>query len=347
MFQNIQLLRAVAAFMVFCFHAAPQYHAMGGRWISFERVASLGFAGVDVFFVISGFVAALTTLGKPRTAANASEFLKRRVLRIYLGYWPFFAIALAVFAVTPGQNVQQMNLLGSFFLTTVEMPRLLLYVSWSLTYELLFYIIVSATFCLPARAVVWIAHFALVGLVSVMALKWHDPLSPLFIFLAFFLEFLAGSLLFVYRQVLLTRWLIFPCAILAGIGYGLGGSIMATDGAPRIFTFGMGAVFLVMLAVVLEQSRTWQAGRFIVSLGDASYTLYLIHLILLVVFASTVRGTLAEQPLVWRELGFFLFLACGVWLSRVLYSHMELPLYRWGLNFLHISQAALKERRFR
>lgn len=80
MFKNIQMLRALAAFMVFCFHAAPQYQAMGGGWKGFERLSGIGFAGVDIFFVISGFVAALTTLNRDRTASNAGEFLRRRVL---------------------------------------------------------------------------------------------------------------------------------------------------------------------------------------------------------------------------------------------------------------------------
>ncbi|MCO4094826.1 MAG: acyltransferase [Acidovorax sp.] len=147
----------MAAFMVFCYHALPQYKAMGGASDVFARFAAVGFAGVDVFFVISGFVAALTTLDKERTAANAMQFLKRRVLRIYLGYWPFFGLALLVFWQS-GFALGSLDLLGSFFLASVDMPRLLLYVSWSLTYELIFYGLVAATFAFPARSVAVLAH---------------------------------------------------------------------------------------------------------------------------------------------------------------------------------------------
>ena len=344
MFKNIQMLRALAAFMVFCFHAAPQYEAMGGGWKGFERLSGIGFAGVDIFFVISGFVAALTTLNRDRTAANAGEFLRRRVLRIYLGYWPFFALALIVFAKTNGFSVSTLDLVGSFFLTSLDMPRLVLYVSWSLTYELLFYIAVAATFAVSARTVTLGAHVVAVLLAGVLLLKLGDPLSPTFIFLAFFLEFLSGALLFMHREVLRSRWWILPCAAVACIAYWEGGTMMATDGALRIFTFGTAAFFLVMLAVVLEQSQTWIARRFWVGLGDASYTLYLVHLILLVIFASQVRGFFAAQPVFLRELGFFGFLAFGVWLSRLLYLCLELPLYRWALDALRPRAGQVRSR---
>ena len=90
MFANIQLLRALAAIFVVCHHIAPQYQAMGGHSKSFESAASWGFTGVDLFFVISGFIMAHATFHKERTFSNAKAFIKHRFARVYLGYWPFF-----------------------------------------------------------------------------------------------------------------------------------------------------------------------------------------------------------------------------------------------------------------
>lgn len=330
MYHNVQLLRAVAAFMVFCYHALPQYKAMGGASDVFARFAAVGFAGVDVFFVISGFVAALTTLDKERTAANAMQFLKRRVLRIYLGYWPFFGLALLVFWQS-GFALSALDLLGSFFLASVDMPRLLLYVSWSLTYELIFYGLVAATFAFPARSVAVLTHVAFLLLGGALLSKWGEPLSPTFIFLGFLVEFLAGALLYIHRDVLRKRWWLVAGSVAVFLAYWCGASRMATDGTIRIATFGAGALFLVMLAIVLEQSRTWIAPRFAAGLGDASYTLYLLHLVLLVIFAGHVRDALTVNPYL-REAGFFVFLAVGVALSRLLYLRLELPLYRWSIG---------------
>jgi peptidoglycan/LPS O-acetylase OafA/YrhL len=332
MFNNIQLLRAFAAILVFLFHAVPQYHAMGGRWTDFESMAGVGFAGVDIFFVISGFVAALSTLNKDRTTANAVEFLRRRVIRIYLGYWPFWGTALIVFLAVGAFPISGFDLVGSFFLTSLDMPRLVLYVSWSLTYELLFYLLVAASLWVSVRRVIWSVHIATVLLAGVLLLKWGEPLSPTFIFLAFLLEFFSGVLLFIHREALRSRALIGLCVVAVFCAFWLGVTKSATDGVVRSFTFGAGAFFLVMLAVILEQSRTWIASQFWVGLGDASYTLYLVHLILLVIFASQVRGLLTVQPEWVREVGFFGFLVLSVGCSRLLYLRWELPLYRWAIQ---------------
>lgn len=330
MYNNVQLLRAVAALMVFCYHALPQYKAMGGVSDVFARFAGIGFAGVDVFFVISGFVAALTTLDKGRTPANAIQFLKRRVLRIYLGYWPFFGLALLVFWQS-GFHLGSLDLLRSFFLVSVDMPRLLLYVSWSLTYELIFYCLVAATFALSARSVAVLVHMAFLLLCGAMLSRLGQPLSATFIFLGFLVEFLAGALLYIHRDALRKRWWLVACVAAILLAYWAGASRMATDGTIRILTFGSGALFLVMLAIVLEQTRVWIAPRFLAGLGDASYTLYLLHLVLLVIFAGHVRDVLAVNPYL-REAGFFAFLVFGVALSRLLYLRLELPLYRWSVG---------------
>lgn len=339
MFKNIQMLRALAAFMVFCFHAAPQYRAMDGGWKGFERLASFGFAGVDVFFVISGFVAALSTLNKERTITNAGEFLRRRALRIYFGYWPILGLALIVYAMVSGFSIAKLDLIGSFFLTNLDMTRLVLYVSWSLTYELLFYLMVAATFAASVRKVICCVHLASVLLCGLLFFKLGDPLSPIQIFLSFFLEFLFGVILFIHREALRSRWWILVCVVGACFAYWMGAARMATDGAIRILTFGIAAVFLVILAVLLERSRIWIAGRFLVGLGDASYTLYLVHLILLVIFASQLRDLFDGQPGLLREIGFFSFLAFSVWISRLFYVRVELPLYLWVLGALKVRRA--------
>lgn len=331
MYSNLQTLRALAAFMVFCYHALPQYKAMGGGWRGFESFAGVGYAGVDVFFVISGFVAALTTLDKDRTWKNAARFLLRRVLRIYLGYWPFFVLAAVVFWRVPGFSFAALDLPGSFFLYTVDMPRLLLYVSWSLTYELIFYVLVAATFTVSRRVWSVAVHILFAGLAFAMLGKLDEPLSPAFIFLGFLLEFLGGALLFLHRRIFISRWWAVASAAAVYLSYKVGAQLQATDGSVRIFTFGLGALFFVILTVALEQSRVWVTPPILSRLGDASYTLYLVHLILLVLFAGHVREVLVVHP-VLREVGFFTFLMAGLALSRVLYLRLELPLYRWSIG---------------
>ena len=83
MYNNIQALRGIAAFLVVIFHLLPHFRAMGLSNIVFESIAQYGYAGVDVFFVISGFVMAKTTHNLPQNFSSSKQFISKRFLRIY------------------------------------------------------------------------------------------------------------------------------------------------------------------------------------------------------------------------------------------------------------------------
>src|SRR5246127_1178159 len=91
-FRSIQYLRGIAAFAVVCFHAFQWTNVAGLTPTDFPT----GAAGVDVFFVISGFVMWVTT---DRDPPKPLEFLRRRAVRILPPYWLFTLLA-AVLALT-------------------------------------------------------------------------------------------------------------------------------------------------------------------------------------------------------------------------------------------------------
>jgi peptidoglycan/LPS O-acetylase OafA/YrhL len=302
---------------------------MGGSSLLFISFANVGYAGVDIFFVISGFVSAHTTLNKTHSIFNAWTFAKRRLLRIYLGYWPFLGINLVLTLQYFPETLSNLDFVSSFFLTSIDLKRLALSVTWSLTFELLFYAIVMASFALSTRVVKLCVHICSACLFLILIWTYRTPHSPLLLFLSMFLEFLTGVLVYIHRKRLENRWWIGPCLIVAFVAFVTGAHLHATDGSVRIFTFGTGALALVMLVLTLEQSRTLITSKIWIALGDASYTLYLVHLSLLVVFYFWgIRDFLASQPALLRETGFFLFLGLCIWISRMLYLWIEAPLYR-------------------
>jgi len=331
MFKNIQMLRALAAAMVFFYHADAHYQALGGEFRLFSAFAGLGFSGVDIFFVISGFVVTHTAQDQARTFSNAWIFARRRVLRIYLGYWPFFALTLSLNYIYSPATLPELDLLGSFFLATIEAHRMVLYVTWSLTFELLCYAIAAVALLLPLRVTKPIAYACGIGIFLTLILTFGTPHSIQLNFLSFFLEFLAGVVVYTQRKRLTSLWWTGPLVLAVLAAFGLGGYLHATNNSVRIFTFGTGALALVMLALVLEQSKTFSANKFWVTLGDASYTLYLAHPALLTVFYFWgIRDFLAGQSVNLRETGFFFYLVLGFWISRALYDRIEHPLYRWA-----------------
>lgn len=322
------MLRAVAAAMVFFFHSVAHYQVLGAGFPLFSRIASIGFSGVDIFFVISGFVVAHTTLGQPRTLSCAWTFARRRLLRIYLGYWPFFGLTLGLAWAYSPTAFAELNLLSSFFLTTIEPQRMVLYVAWSLTFELLCYAIATSSFALPAAVVKRSVHVCGIGLFLILLWTQGTHHSSLLMFLSYFFEFLVGMIVYIHREKLRSRWLIVPLVIAVLVAFAMGERLHATNDSVRIFTFGAGALALVMLALVLEQSGTLIANRIWVAFGDASYTLYLVHPSLLSVFYLWgIRDFLAGQSVFLRETGFFLYLGFGLWISRLIYVWIERPLY--------------------
>ena len=143
-------LRFAAALAVVVYHAGKHVAATGADpgWL-FRAGEAVGFAGVDVFFVISGFIMFHTTR-ESAGAAAAAEFLKRRVARIYSGYWPFFLFAALVFSRARPEHFAESNLLTSFLLWPMPLNQVLLDVSWTLSYEMYFYLLFTVLVLLIA-----------------------------------------------------------------------------------------------------------------------------------------------------------------------------------------------------
>ncbi len=328
---NIQALRAVAALLVLLHHLGPHYEAMGGRIAAISHLSRWGFAGVDIFFVISGFIMAYTTFDKPRGIGAAATFLKHRFARIYLGYWPFFFVMLGAIALFHTQKLDDLDIPGSFFLTQPDMFKLVLPVSWSLTYELYFYLLFFFTFFLPVGALRWLMP----AVTAMLALFAYRHIGHPFFFSPFLLEFFAGVLLYVFKERLLHPKFFLLALLLTIYGYTNGIAADAKNGLIRIETFGLGAASLVWFMQILENHGLYRAGEWLKKIGDASYSLYLSHLILLqALFYLGVRKFFSVDSSMWLPLtGLLVYIAVVVAFSRLYHVKVERPAYRWAISF--------------
>ena len=133
------MLRGFAILMVFLFHSLPHYEAMNGGFYSLKFLMSYGFVGVDIFFVICGFI--MMHLSSTERENGAGVFLRKRIVRIYAGYWPCLLIAMIELGVNSPVGFDRISLFNSIFLTSIDMNQLVIPVTWSLTYELYFYVL--------------------------------------------------------------------------------------------------------------------------------------------------------------------------------------------------------------
>ncbi|MBK9217489.1 MAG: acyltransferase [Uliginosibacterium sp.] len=135
---GLDLLRCIAAIGIVLYHSLSQYEAMGGHaWVS--AIFRHGCIGVDVFFVLSGFVIASTTAKGAYSHEYVLKFIMARMSRIYVPYWIALPIALVVTAV--GGGLQNISVIESVFLTTTDQRLLANPPTWFLVHLIFYYLI--------------------------------------------------------------------------------------------------------------------------------------------------------------------------------------------------------------
>lgn len=296
----IQALRAIAALMVLFFHMAPNWetskHLSGAasamRW---------GFSGVDIFFALSGFV--VYRAAKDALASgNATAFLRHRLIRVYSGYWPVLLVFALVWVVVlhlpipPAQKV-----FYSIFLLSGDITKNWLAVSWTLALELYFYawIFVLALMNRSKPHIpVAIGFLSLiawhVGWLIVASYRTSPTTQPLrFLLTPYAIEFFLGALISVIHGTPKRHSNEFAVACVCiglcfiGLGFVVGTTSPSFTNTEilRVGSFGIVAVGFLIVFLSLELT-TLSPPKWLVKIGDASYSLYLLHTSLLTLIAA-------------------------------------------------------------
>lgn len=348
---NIQFLRAWAALAVVFFHVQGHVSALEGvTGLFYDFLFQFGYAGVDVFFVISGYVIWISSQNKQINNTNKppAHFIFNRAARIYLGYWPYFLLALLMYLILAPQILEGIDLLGSALLTKYHIPQLLIKVTWTLIFEMYFYVYFACLLIFPRRYLPKLLLFSalfivVVQLYSIIQNDIYDPenLNYMGYFLAFFtsplcLQFLAGCGIGIFFEQHRLKYLktasIFAVTVFAfTLWYQqtyLLPSHLLSQGyfmPERAVFFGMFAVLLVCIAVECEKrGRQWWP-KFSKLLGGASYSLYLAHLPLL--FLASYFGLFAlSSQNDWLWLMSWLVVTGIIIYSIIHYLWIEKPL---------------------
>jgi peptidoglycan/LPS O-acetylase OafA/YrhL len=265
-FWSIQYLRGLAAAAVVVFHATTGSLAPAGVQ-GFE----LGAHGVDIFFVISGFIMFAAARNE-----SVVRFWTVRVIRIYPLYWMALFATILFNQLTANYGLSGREVLASILLWPMysfghpDEIWPILVPGWTLTYELLFYAIFSIG--LLTRRVVAVPVAMLLLLVVAGQLLHPHAASLVVATSPLLTEFVIGLLLgvLVHRRALTLPLLL--------VVWGLAATAFwyAGFGRALIMTNAGGIVAAALLAeplIVRSQSQ------FLKLLGDASYAIYLVHTI--------------------------------------------------------------------
>lgn len=292
--QWLQALRGTAALMVLFFHMQPHWDLV--PMLSLAGAAThWGFSGVDIFFALSGFVVYRSAL---RTIASQGivVFARKRLLRIYLGYWPvLLLIALLTVFVYEASLPNHRKIIFSTLLLYPNIWDNWLPPAWSLTMEMYFYLWIALIALLPrqiqVRAIVWVAlSLAAWGVAWLMAdpAGVFDGQQPLrYGLTGLGIEFLAGALLahaYDHNIRLFQRPRLLAPLCLAlmagGIALGMQSPYFDRVEVMRVASFGVMGTAALALGLTLEQTR-FKPPVWLVLVGNASYSLYLLHTVLL------------------------------------------------------------------
>ncbi|MCX7227856.1 MAG: acyltransferase [Burkholderiales bacterium] len=307
-YDGIQALRFVAALMVVLCHATLM---VSERLLESGRdYWHQGTAGVDVFFVVSGFVMAISSQGLLGRLDGWREFVRRRVVRIVPLYWIVtslkIAMLLAIPAVALRAQLDPVHVIGSYLFLPVReaggMVRPLVSVGWTLTFEMFFYAWFAFAMMLrvPPLKLLAPVFLVLAGVGLCIGDTHNLPAAATFYLNPMVLEFVAGMWLAEQRlrgATLGKGWSL----LLVVLGFA---SILIWDGESqfgRLLFVELPALMIVAGVVFLEPVLRNRIPKALISLGDASYALYLFH-----TFSVPVIG------IVMRKLGWLSPLAATV-----------------------------------
>lgn len=311
--RSIQYLRAVAAILVVAYHST--------RLTTFKF--EVGAAGVDVFFVISGFI--LWTIAA-ETPITPVRFLLRRWQRVAPLYWVMTLAVVAGCAIWPGLIYDAKPTWAHVLKSLAFIPHLnpdggpfpVITDGWTLCYEAIFYLMFAAVLAAPKR---W-----RLGLITVLliapSIYGYEINRPAYMLWAnmFFLQFGAGVWLAearLARRLPGRRAAIFLTAM-AGASYLLLLGLQVEVRFWRPIVWGIPALFLVVGLVAVEADGGLEKIPWLIRLGDASYAIYLAHFLYIELLAHVVYAGSAVFALVAFVGGLAVGLACHYGLERPL-----------------------------
>ena len=329
---SLQVLRGVAALAVVFYHsinaasrAVPEIHRV--YWLQ---------SGVDLFFLISGFVMVHVTRKKVGVPGAAWSFLQNRFIRVVPLYWLYTTMMLVVLWCFPEIfRTQYLNLPQTLhsYLFWPDHRGPYVQVGWTLNFEMFFYVCFTLCFSRawmrygilwPGMLLggLWGLTHAGVGRTGITALM----LSP------YLLEFLGGMVIATLHP---SRFRPPSWVPLLGLAISLAVFMLLKVRTHPVITWGVPLFFLLQFALAHEQQFRRPGLGPLLWLGDASYSLYLTHFFVVAALEKFWLYRLGHaHPIV--------FIAVAVTLCVI----VVYPLWRWiEQPLLELGRRALRPRR--
>lgn len=333
-FDTLQVGRALAAIAVVFFHAhvffIPERLYPG---LSISRIFDIGYSGVEFFFVLSGFIMMLVhqrDIGIPQQAA---VFFKKRFVRIVPFYWVVLFVLIVLLSAQWPESADRLSL-ETVLYSVVLLPQpsgepLLIGAAWTLSQEFLFYLIFGL--CIWRLAVGLPVMLIWFGTTVLLLLNQPLPYLPNFIFSPYNLLFGMGIIAaLIFRHIPLA--IAVSGAVVGMVGFlavGLSDAygITSHSHATRTILFGMAALIAIAGLAAWEETRRMHVPPSLVFLGNASFSIYLVHGIVLPV-ATKGLIVLNASAVLPPIAGLSVLVLLSVLIGSLAHIYVERPLIR-------------------
>lgn len=344
---NIQLLRAVAAVMVAFAHIDhlgifdPKIISPGYTPTSFISFSS----GVDIFFIISGFIITISS----RKSIDIKAFISKRATRIIPLYWSVLTAfiilkLLKIFILNTSDQNGKMNFLSIFtsyfFIPYDSMgygksyPFPLLDLGWTLNFEVFFYLIFALCMMAGSKHLVGLLIAGLLACVTLGQVAPDLPLPFSFWFQPIILEFLAGLVLaLIYRAGVRLNPAVQIAFIIAGLLIWIflresSFVVIPSDAKgsyswPRILSGGAGALCIMIGAALSKKQVTGIVARIGNALGASSYALYLTHVFTIIAVQIALKAL--PFPIDWHLQYTIFLLLIAIAVAHAVHLWFEKP----------------------
>jgi peptidoglycan/LPS O-acetylase OafA/YrhL len=335
---NIQALRGIAVLMVLLYHIGKYEERLYPSFALLPDLTLAGRAGVDLFFVISGFVMVTITSGRTESG-GATTFLLRRAARIYPLYWFYSFVYLPIFLFYPAmmnrlEGTDGISLTTSFLLLpSPSVP--LVGQGWTLVHEMYFYLVFAVALLRPQseRLVILSAWALIVVTFSCLPLDVSDGSATLGLVLnPMTLEFLAGCAI-AWLVKLDVNHQALPAMVLGAALFVV--SLFLSVEWHRVLLYLLPAGLLVYGATAVEVRHQYRFPRWLRFLGDISYSVYLSHILVLSLFKKLFSMIDVQLGLVTNVLFIGLAGIGAVVAGAVSYYWVEKPLLAHSYTFVH------------
>jgi peptidoglycan/LPS O-acetylase OafA/YrhL len=344
LFKNVQALRGISACLVLLFHLGIRevQDWPSSRFHLLYPFTLFGFSGVDLFFVISGFV--ITIVNKEHFGKVQDIFLYwlKRFFRVFPIYW-VTSLPMVVYLLAKGGS-DWFSILAALALIP-GYANIVNPVSWTLVYEIFFYAIFAIFLLFPWRMY---PAFLFGWVLAIFAFQYAPALmnwqflydGTAFGVLNF--NFIFGCCVALLVQKSIFRWS--ALSLFLGITIALvsvfmtalnlwpAGAPPLTDKGMQVLAFGIPAAFILYGLTGLECCQNLILPKFLRTLGDASYSIYLSHY-LVILAAKPIY--LQVSKLYW-QIPFTVSMLIGtIAIGLLVYFKLEKPMLSLSRNVLN------------